>query len=514
MTVESYNSKFEIEDPAAARTFLFVYLSETWEKLLQIAAFVGAREHRRSRRKWAVITNFQDVLKYLTKQLDESGVAYYKYLTSGNPFVVDEFVRAVVGIKDVLSALLKLHARLNLLMGKGENQTAYDFVRKLVADTTVNLANNNSWLPFVPSIALTDDYNFIEYDLRNVLSSDLVSNRFDALSPQSRNVVLALPKAEVDNPLMWAILAHEIAHTMIDSYKIVENEVLARTPGYKKADEISRNVYRNWSTEICADLIALRLLGPSYFFSLASMGLLLDPPIVTADHPAMTLRVSTLESVLRKDYPYWIIDCPYADNVNVAQQGLIPFFSDLVRYKYDLWTEARYRRYFQPTGDSEAKTLQLQPNRDLIIEALERAHVPVTHLASSEEISRLFKVLSTGQPVSSQFADGFNYEAFHKKLHDVKNADELYSILPPPEEPLTLATILSCGWLFKVYNNYTYLSQEIVAKQSLLSLEESYSKAINSRNELLQNSLSRAFMMQMHRSWRGVSYESNDKQST
>ncbi len=124
----------------------------------------------------------------------------------------------------------------------------------------------------------------------------------------------------------------------------------------------------------------------------------------------------------------------------------------MVHYKYRLWSEPRYRTDFQPKGGIEAKKLDLQPDRDLIIKALERTLVPVTDLASSEEINRLFEVLSTGQPVSAQFAGEFDYNAFREKIRDVKSADELYAILPPPDKPLTLATIFSCGWLYKIYN--------------------------------------------------------------
>jgi hypothetical protein len=494
----------DLEDPALARSFLLFYLFEIWEKILQTLAFVNSKEHRRKRRMWAVIGNYSDVLHRLARQLDETSAAYCRQLIGGKELVFDDYVQAVAAANDVVQALLGLHGKLNLLTGRTENQITYDFVRKLAVDSAH--PQQGSWLPSVPSIALTDMYNFIEHDLRHILSLELEQHGLEPLDPQSRNVVLALPKAEADNPLMWAILAHEMAHTMISSYKILDNEILARTPEYLKAKQnLSREVYRNWSLEICADLIALRLLGPSYFFSFASMGLLLDPQPETEVHPAIIERIGIMAKVMTLRHSEWTIRCPNIGRGTFTQEDLIPFFQRLALYKHELWSLPRYRTLFLPMGSFvKADALELRPNVDLILDSLDRVHVPAPELAPSAKLGGFVETLSTGQPISSCLIEGFDRDSFSSKLQEVTNAQQLYGILPPPEEPLTLSTILACGWMHKVYVGYADLLEQMMAEQSLVKTSKIYDKMLANRNELLLNSLSHAFMMQMYWRWRAV----------
>jgi hypothetical protein len=432
-------------------------------------------------------------------------MSYCRELIEGKELDLDKYVDAVVCTQEVVDALFALHEKLSLLTGRTENQTTYDFVRKLEADCMPSQAD--SWLPSIPSIALTDSYNFIEHDLRNILSNELQGYGFEALPPQSRNVVLALPKAEVDNPLMWAILAHETAHAMISSYKILESEILARSPEYSEStDEMSRQVYRNWSLEICADLIALRILGPSYYFSFASMGLLLHPQATTEDHPPIIERIGIMSKVLERHYPSWIVECP-ADTCHSAfsDKSLVVFFRRLALYKHRLTTEDRYRKFFlHPGSFLETEALQFLPNTNIILKALDRVHVPTVDLFPPEKQRVILGMLSAGQLVSSYPETTLDKELFRAKLRGAKNAPDLYQALPPPEKPLTLSTILACGWLLKIYNNFSDLLIDVVKKQSLAQTLNSYQQVLATRSELLQNSLSRAFMMQMYWRWREV----------
>jgi hypothetical protein len=55
-----------------------------------------------------------------------------------------------------------------------------------------------------PTAVLSDEYNFLAYDLNYDLP----------LSPSRSNLaVWALPKGESTNPLLWPVLAHEVAHS-------------------------------------------------------------------------------------------------------------------------------------------------------------------------------------------------------------------------------------------------------------------------------------------------------------
>lgn len=500
-TYDSFDARIDLRDPELAKDFLLFYVFEIWEKILQTGAFVHSREHRRRQRMWAVINTFSDVLTGLAEQLDRSSAAYCRQLVLGKEFVFDEFVEAVIRAREVLRALLKLHEKLGLLTGRVENQIAYDFVRKLAKDGIEQ--RQASWLPFVPSIALTDTYSFMEHDLRSILSSEFEDFGFEPLVPQARSAVLTLPKAEADNPLMWTILAHELAHTMISSYRILDNEIIGRTPGFREADDFSRQVYRNWSLEICADLIALRLLGPSYLFSFSSTGLLMEHQYNTISHPTIVERIGIMAKTMTRTHPEWTITCPETDRSIFTRQELVSLFLRLVTFKHELWTLPEYRRHFLPKGSYFQQTgLELAPSLDLILEAVNRAHVPESELLPAEKRLALLMMLLRGQPVSSHLIEDFDRECFASQLEGITNAKELYDILPPHEEPLTLSTILACGWMQKIYFDYGDLLGQVLNTGSLARTQESYSRILARRHELLQISLNRAFMLQMYWGWR------------
>ncbi len=59
--------EISLENPALMKEYLIFYWFETWEKLLQIEAFVQSREHRRSLRKAKTINNFQESINRIQK---------------------------------------------------------------------------------------------------------------------------------------------------------------------------------------------------------------------------------------------------------------------------------------------------------------------------------------------------------------------------------------------------------------------------------------------------------------
>jgi len=483
-----------------AKLFLLFYLFETWEKLLQITAFVDSPEHRRKSRKQAIIKNYESALQSLARAL-ESPADYYLALQGEKPFVYEEYVVNVISIRRVVHALLRIHRQLDLLAGEGkaESQITYDFVRKLTADTTRN--PDNSWLPYVPSIALTGEYNFIEYDLLKILSNELELSGLAPLLPYGRDIVLALPKAEAENPLMWAILAHEVAHTMIAKYNIL-NEIVKRTDRYDEMSSQVREEYDLWAEEICADFIALRILGPSYYFSFASMAILLDPPQSDkTTHPSAVQRLGMMESIIKKHYPEWAIDRPL-DYDSFSEESLIPMFLDSVDYKWALWTsEERLKNPQSNYFDGLAMDHPIV-DKGLIFDVLDFVHVPTTYTVDQAPLSEIFAILSTGQPVSSWESPGFDKESFSEALSKASTADDIYRNLPSPEVPLTLSTILSSGWMLKVYHDYTELLELMKQMDSFSQTRESYAQIIHRRNRVLQTSLNRAFMMQMYWMWK------------
>jgi hypothetical protein len=497
----------DVRDPQLAQHFLYFYLFETWEKILQTSSFVNQREHRRSRRNWAIINNFLDYLDHLTKQLDSTAVPFLLNLTDGKKFLFRDFIQSIIDIKNVLSALFTLHEQLNFLSGRIEIQGAYDFIRKLEADSSGGPRNPISWLQHNPSIALTDKYDFIQQDFGKILSARLDELGLQTLVTSVPEIVLTLPKSEVDDPLMWAILTNQIAHLMIEDYRILE-AITAQTEAYTTVDRESQYIYCNWAQEICSDLIALRLLGPSYFFSFVSMEILRGSTLSIADYIEPIERIGIMANVIEENRIKRILKFPEMKGDGINYQDLTSEFLNLAMYKEKLWSLQDYSKLFQYKQNIHVEKV-IKPNVDLIVDILKRARVPTTKINSDEEINWIFNRFLLGQPVSSIQTTFIENNVFLKKLQAVNNPEQLYELLPPPEEPLTISSILYCGWFMKIYKHFPDLKIELVKERALLNVAGEYSKNLSKRNELLQRSLSHSYMMQVY--WRWRDYEDEDK---
>ena len=91
----------DIENQKFAQAFLYMYLFETWEKILDTLSFVNAREHKRSRRNWATINNFSGYLNQLIWQLDISVVPLVLKFANIQKFALDDYLPIINEIKNV-----------------------------------------------------------------------------------------------------------------------------------------------------------------------------------------------------------------------------------------------------------------------------------------------------------------------------------------------------------------------------------------------------------------------------
>jgi hypothetical protein len=375
MNINGTQPEIDIKSPTLTKAFLEFYLFETWEKILQISTFVNSREQRRSRKNWPVISHFSDVLEYLTMQLDKFAVPCLLEQSEGKGFTFDSFIQAIVSINDVLEALFKLHGQLHLLSGKAESQVAYNFVRKLEVDGIGNFTQRTPWISHVSSIALTDSYGFIEFDLGEFLSKQLTALDLHSFRPKGSEIVLTLPKVEADNPLMWGILVHEIAYSIVNYYRILE-EVIAHTPRYFDLEHSDRDILRRLTLKACADLTALRLLGPSYLFSFASMSILKEPPNISAKQSDNIDRISKMVHIIKAHYPQWIIKYT-GPNKSGAEEDPAALILNLARYKNELWSHPNYHAVLRSKTVSSRQPNAL-PDVEVIFDVLDRARVPTS----------------------------------------------------------------------------------------------------------------------------------------
>lgn len=139
------------------------------------------------------------------------------------------------------------------------------------------------------AIVLWPVYNFgVEPDL-----SERLKEKLDWVKERPpKHVVLYLAEVEKDDPMMWSLLAHEMGHALDEAEKIGDSVFEAGAPA--QIVELPR-----WITELIADNIAIRVLGPAYFCAFASLTLLdNNPRTYYSSHPALHKRVEMLKQEL------------------------------------------------------------------------------------------------------------------------------------------------------------------------------------------------------------------------
>lgn len=128
-----------------------------------------------------------------------------------------------------------------------------------------------------PSIVFSDEFNFLTFDLRHHLSF---------FPPSSALPVWALPKAESGNPLLWPVLAHEVAHSLFPEEELKKRIVECAAGAFSGADY---GLLVRWGIELNADRFAYKVLGPAYlcaliYFSIFFVTDNLRAPVTSGPH--------------------------------------------------------------------------------------------------------------------------------------------------------------------------------------------------------------------------------------
>lgn len=189
---------------------------------------------------------------------------------------------------DAINLLILAVAHMDILLSETEVfprqrplLEVYDFLEKAFPK-----ALSDGWQL---AVVLWPIYNFsVEPDL-----AERLKERLDwMIERPSKHVVLYLAEIERNDPTMWALLAHEIGHALDEAEKIGDNVFEPGAP--TQIEELPR-----WITELIADNIAIRVLGPAYFCAFASLTLLDDNPrTFYSSHPALHKRLEMLKREL------------------------------------------------------------------------------------------------------------------------------------------------------------------------------------------------------------------------
>lgn len=189
---------------------------------------------------------------------------------------------------DAIKSLILAAAHMDILLLETElfprqrpPLEVYDFLEKAFPEVL-----SDKWQL---AVVLWPIYNFgVETDL-----AERLKEKLDWMVERPpKHVALYLAEIERNNPTMWALLAHEMGHALDEAKKIGDSIFVTGAP--TQIEE-----FPHWVTELVADSIAIKVLGPAYFCAFASLTLLDDNPrSYYKSHPALHKRLEMLKQEL------------------------------------------------------------------------------------------------------------------------------------------------------------------------------------------------------------------------
>src|SRR5437762_1570545 len=243
------------------RRLLFL-LAEALEKLSRLHRILERQrtlveaEYKRSEYT-NVIDTLVNVLASFTQLLTQNSRRIAAFLKSETPSETQ--AKIVYGvIRKVIDPVLKIHELLVLL----PRETAEPQVFFMLGDC---FGRKGRRLP--ASVILTNLLSSYEYRVEDVLRTEMSQQELPDLKAALQGFkpggsVLGLAFADRDNPLSWAVLAHEYGHAIDDTRDIAYQIVHGKKPtAGRTADDWNLKV--KWTSEVFADFVAARVLGPA-----------------------------------------------------------------------------------------------------------------------------------------------------------------------------------------------------------------------------------------------------------
>ncbi len=232
--------------------FLRSYFVEVVSRYLHLSNFLQ-QTNRESRGETPnLLFNFS---KQLSEQVRDL-VRFYPTVSKA-PAAANTVLHVSGPFEDVVQCAVKfqrMHKKLRWFPSPWPETELFQFLTQVCKEKGLE----DDFRALNPTVVFSDEYNFLTSDVNRSKNQDGTQT-----DQRTRLIVWALPKCEMGNPLLWPVLAHEVAHGMFqEKGSILAIEMLS------KKHEKRLELLKSWATELNADLFAFRILGPAYLYCL------------------------------------------------------------------------------------------------------------------------------------------------------------------------------------------------------------------------------------------------------
>lgn len=460
------------------RRRILILIAEAVEKLLRVRRILNRQrayvEARGKKSEYAgVIDPLLSALDERSRLLARNGPRIAAFL-SGKRLDRNESTALPAILQTVIDVALGLHEVRILLPREAVEPQVFHMLR----GSFKNVWNDSS-------IVTTNALEAYEYRVEDVLANlrDIgqhgLSRWRDLLKGFTpAGSVLAQAFIDKDNPLAWPALAHEYGHAIDDEGKICRRILRGELNAEHFSPE-TRDIEVKWTSEIFADFVAARVLGPISQIPILLLEMSRPSLVGIRDeapaHPPTTVRLALVREFL-------------GDPSMTANK-----FEDIFEiYNFD------YSQKFAKLGEKERS---LRKEVEKMVDNL-KAHIEsVAEKVNSLEVSefgpqqmgnasRLQVHLTMDLPLSSvrETTDVGILENLDT-LSPEATRESVYSALSAFNEvPATSAEILTAGWLFKLSSFEERLRAVFPQSGSEIDLD-AYDQYLLRTDELLLRSL-------------------------
>jgi hypothetical protein len=437
-----------------------ILVLETLEKIFRVQSFLSKASITATEPDLKVIGIYNAAINEILKSLK---TVFYKLHDKYGGLDALERYSCMRRISDVFNSIDDLHSQLSFIHGEWTTPETYIFIKSLfekIPECRTDV-----------SIVLSDSYMFEEVDLSSYLESRLnhynIPAELDIIRP-----TLFLPKIEYSNPLNWSILVHEIGHVL---KKPLEEIFSVDTISQISTTAAGIKMLESWTEEVWCDLIAAKLLGPSYLASYIIFSLVLASSSKinesTDSHPADRFRINIMKAFFDKNDIKLEINCDYTEFKNVTD-----FFYDLFEERCDF---DRNSYYYDKTVYSKFP-VKYHELRKLLIEKINvLSHEKIPHMQiNNNKIQSLKERLSRGILIGSS-CEHQNVSISLTHLNELNslivNSEELSQknkidglikkvLEAVRENPNKIGEIINSGWKYKCEDFYPLMFKNFFTK--------------------------------------------------
>ena len=464
-----------VDSELERRRFLYV-LSEALERVHRLRQilkrqrlFVRA-QHAQAQPTSALDTLLDYLDNHRQNLLDNSNLV--ASLIERSPLNDGEREGLVSAVDFLIKGLLQVHELLLLLPRETAKPQASFLLRDCSGHKDLKL-----------SIVLTNSLSAYEYRFEDVLEKVNIDQA--ELGPLTHGGnVLCQAFADKDNPLAWAVLAHEYGHALDDSDGISQGIVFG-DDGDGRAMLEEADPKLDWAAafvaETVADFVAAHMLGPASMIPILFVEMmqprLREVSKISSGHPPTPLRV---ELVLR-----------YLKGLGVSAGGFEPVFEAYgLDYSRKLKDMESGKRSNMEEVEREARKI-LSPLVDPIATKISSLGLRRFEEANAVSAHSLRGTLASRLPISSRRLqpDDRILAGLEALAHGV-DPDQAYRELTKlDEQPVPSSEILTAGWLHKLSSFEGELMRAFPPQEGRAADLGLYGQYVEKMDELLLKSL-------------------------